>query len=291
MKPAPFRYFDPRTVDEALALLHEWGDESKVLAGGQTLSPMLNFRVLRPGALIDINRIAGLANCQDSKVGMTIGAMTRQQVLEDDGDLMTRQPLVAAAIPYIAHRAIRNRGTVGGSLAHADPAAEWGALTMTLDAEMIVRKHGAPHRTVRAADFFRGLLETAIEPDELLAEIRIPSWPKAAGWSIVEFSRRHGDFALAGIACMISLTADGKCSEARITTFGVEGRPKRLTFVEDELRGNKPGTALMQKLAHQAATDASPLEDNHASAAYRRHLVGVLLVRSIMEAVGRCATS
>src|SRR5262249_26127111 len=148
---------------------------------------------------IDINRIKGLAYHRNMEIGTVIGALTCQQALEDDEDFAAYQPLVASAIPFIAHRAIRNRGTVGGSLAHADPAAEWGALVVTLEAELKVRKYNTPERVIAAADFFQGLLETVLEPDELLVEVRLPPWPTGAGWSIVEFSRRHGDFALAGV--------------------------------------------------------------------------------------------
>ena len=289
MKPAPFKYFDPASPDEALALLHEWGEEGKVLAGGQTLGPMLNFRVVSPAALIDINHLEDLAYHRQTESGTLIGALTRQRVLEDDEALAVHQPLVAAAIPYIAHRAIRNRGTVGGSLAHADPAAEWGALILTLGAELTVRRYQTPDRVVAAADFFHGLLETALEPDELLVQIRFPPWPKGAGWSIVEFSRRHGDFALAGIASMISLSADGTCSDVRITAFGVEPRPVRLAHVEDSLRGNRPDNALIQEAARRAAAEMSPMSDNHASAGYRRHLVEVLAERSLEKAIARSA--
>jgi aerobic carbon-monoxide dehydrogenase medium subunit len=289
MKPAPFKYFDPSSPDEALALLNEWGEDGKVLAGGQTLAPMLNFRAVYPAALIDINRIESLAYQRRTDQGTLIGALTRQQVLEDDEALAVHQPLVAEAIPYIAHRAIRNRGTVGGSLAHADPAAEWGALILTLEAELTVRKYQTPDRNVAATDFFLGMLETALEPDELLVQIRLPPWPEGAGWSIVEFSRRHGDFALAGIASMISLSADGTCSGVRITAFGVEPRPVRLAYAENAFRGNRLDCMLVQEAARQSAAEMSPMADNHASAAYRRHLVEVLIERSIEEAIARVA--
>ena len=287
MKPPPFKYFDPDTPEEALALLHEWGDEGKVLAGGQTLGPMLNFRALHPAALIDINRLQAFAHHRFGDAGTVIGALTRQQALEDDDALAAHQPLVAQAIPLIAHRAIRNRGTVGGSLAHADPAAEWGALILTLDAQLTVRKHKQADRLIAAADFFQGLLETALEPDELLVEIKLPSWPKGAGWSIVEFSRRHGDFALAGIASVIALAPDGRCADVRITAFGVNPSPARLVGAESVLRGSRPDPALVQKAAREAAGETSPMDDSHASADYRRHLVRVLVEQSVAQAAMR----
>jgi CO/xanthine dehydrogenase FAD-binding subunit len=290
VKPAQFRYFDPSSADEALVLLHEWGDECKVLAGGQTLGPMLNFRAITPATLIDINHLEDLAHHQHSEAGTVIGALTRYQVLEDDNALAVHQPLVAAAIPLIAHRAIRNRGTIGGSLAHADPAAEWGALALTLEAELRVSKHRTPDRVIAAFDFFRGILETALEPDDLLVEIKLPPWPKGTGWSIIEFSRRHGDFALAGIASMISLAEDGTFSDVRITAFGVGPTAMRLTSAENTLRGSRSNPDLLRKVMSQAAAETAPMDDNHASAAYRRHLVQVLVERSIAQATARAAT-
>lgn len=287
MKPASFRYFDPASPEEALALLHEWGEESKILAGGQTLGPMLNFRVLRPAVLIDINGLKELAYHNHSEAGTVIGALTRQQALEDDETFADHQPLVAATIPRIAHRAIRNRGTVGGSLAHADPAAEWGALILTLNAQLIVRNHQAPDRVIAAGDFFHGMLGTALKPDELLVEIKLPAWPRGAGWSMLEFSRRHGDFALAGVASMISLSADGACSDVRMTAFGAGSCPIRLTHAENELRGKSLGKERVREAARLAANEVSPMDDNHASAAYRRHLVETLVERSILEAMTR----
>ena len=289
MKPAQFKYFDPRSADETLGLLREWGDEGKVLAGGQTLGPMLNFRALAPAALIDINRVEGLAYHRYTDAGTVIGALTRNQVLEDDEVFAVHQPLAAAAIPLIAHRAIRNRGTIGGSLAHADPAAEWGAVILTLDAELMVRKHGMPDRSIAAANFFQGILETALEPDELLVEIKLPPWPRNAGWSVVEFSRRHGDFALAGVASMILLAADGTCSDIRITAFGLGPTAMRLAKSENALRGSRPGPEIIQQAARQAAAEISPMDDNHASAAYRRQLAEVLVDRSIAESAARAA--
>jgi aerobic carbon-monoxide dehydrogenase medium subunit len=285
MKPARFRYFDPATPNEALALLDEWGEDSKLLAGGQTLGPMLNFRAVTPAAIIDINRIEALCQHRNTDSGLVIGALTRQAALEDDRSLHEHQPLVAATIPLIAHRAIRNRGTVGGSLAHADPAAEWGGLVMTLDGQLIVKKRNAADRVISARDFFRGLLETALGPNEMLAEIRLPPWPAGAGWSVAEFSRRHGDFALAGAMCVISQTDDGVCSDVRLSAFGVGTHPTRLTQAENELIGKKPVSPLLEQAVRAAASEISPLHDSHASADYRRHLVTALVERCVVEAV------
>lgn len=288
MKPALFRYYDPASLDDVLALLGEWGGDAKILAGGQTLAPLLGLRVLSPAALIDINPLAALDYRRETGEGLAIGALTRQQALEDDATLAPRQPLVAEAIPFIAHRAIRNRGTVGGSLAHADPSAEWGGLAMTLDARFVARRRGG-ERVIAAADFFKGLIETAIEPDEILTEIRLPRWPAGAGWSFIEFSRRHGDFAICGIACVIALAPDGSATQTRITAFGVEPCPKRLARAEAALCGERPNEARIVQVAKLAATEVDPMSDRQASPEYRRHLVEVLVERALTSALARTA--
>jgi CO/xanthine dehydrogenase FAD-binding subunit len=286
MKPALFRYYDPASLDDALSLLGEWGSDAKILAGGQTLAPMLGLRVLSPAAVIDINPLTGLDYRRETAECLAIGALTRQQALEDDATLARRQPLVAEAIPFIAHRAIRNRGTVGGSLANADPSAEWGGLAMTLDASFVVRGRSG-ERLIAAADFFKGLLETAIEPDELLTEIRLPRWPDGAGWGFVEFSRRHGDFAICGIACVVALAPDGSTTQAWLTAFGVEPCPKRLAQAEAALRDERPKEAHIVQVAKLAATEVDPMGDRQASPDYRRHLVEVLVERALISAVAR----
>jgi aerobic carbon-monoxide dehydrogenase medium subunit len=289
MKPARFRYFDPASIDEALVLISEWGEDGKLLAGGQTLMPMLNFRALTPGAIIDINSINMLSGHEYTKLGLVVGALTRQQALEDDIYLRSRQPLVAETIPFIAHRAIRNRGTVGGSLAHADPAAEWGALAITLEAELTLKKHNTADRVIAARDFFLGLLETALAPNEILAQIRLPPWPRGAGWSVVEFSRRHGDFALAGVMSMAMRDREGTCTDARISVFGVGPAPFRLNYAETDLRGQIPTPSRVETAVKAALSDISPLEDSHSSAQYRRHLATVLAERCFTEAFARAS--
>ncbi len=286
MKPAPFRYFDPASVDDALSLLAKCGDEARLLAGGQTLGPMLNLRLVSPQTVIDVNRITALDYRRPSSGGITIGALTRQATLEDDSTFASRQPLVATAIPFIAHRAIRNRGTVGGSLAHADPAAEWGGLALALNASLTLRKHGGAERVIAAKDFFLGLLTTAIEPDEMLIQISLPAWPAGAGWSFLEFSRRHGDYAIAGIACVLSLGPD-VVDEVRLAAFGVEETPRRLAAAEGVLRGEPFSSALAEEAARRAADDVQPMDDRQGSADYRRQLVNVLVERALQEAAGR----
>src|SRR5881628_249850 len=203
MKPAAFDYFTPVTVDEAVALLAEHGGEAKPLAGGQSLIPAMNFRLARPAALVDLNRIPELSYVRAEPDGgaLVIGAMTRQRALERSDVVRRAAPLMAEAMPYVAHPQIRNRGTVGGSVAHADPAAELPAVTLALEARFRARSRSG-ERTIPAAEFFKGLLETALEPDELLVEIAIPHSPARSGYAFAEVARRHGDYALVGVAAV-----------------------------------------------------------------------------------------
>lgn len=288
MKPAPFDYVAPASVEQTLELLERYGDDAKLIAGGQTLGPMLNMRLLAPSVIIDINDVAELQFRRSESCGMTLGALVRQGTLEDDPGLARLQPLVAAAIPHIAHRAIRNRGTVGGSLVHADPAAEWGALVHALDARLVVARRGAEPRVVAAAAFFSGLLTTVLEPQDLLVEVRLPAWPQGAGWSFQELSRRHGDFALAGVACRLSLDAAGRCSGVGLGLIGVGDTPVRAAAAETVVTGQPAGAELFREAAAQAAADISPMSDLHASAEYRRHLTEVLVFDALTEASQRC---
>jgi len=288
MKPAAFDYIAPSSLEQALELLARYGEDAKIIAGGQTLGPMLNMRMLTPGVLVDINALPELQGYRAGGGGLTLGALTRQSSLEDDAGLARVQPLVAAAIPHIAHRAIRNRGTVGGSLAHADPAAEWGALVQALDGEMIVAGHGVEQRTIAADAFFDGLLTTAIEADELLVGVRLPPWRAGSGWSFREFSRRHGDFALAGVACRLVLDASGRCTEAALGLIGLGDRPLRARAAEALMIGEPGGGELYRAGAARAAQALDPLDDIHASAAFRRHLARVLVEDALTEAAQRC---
>ena len=288
MKPAPFRYFAPETVDEALGLLNQYGLDGKIIAGGQTLGPLLNMRMATPDVLIDINRIAAL-NYQryESDGRLILGALTRQSTLEDDPRLPDAQPLIAAAEPEVAHRAIRNRGTVAGSLAHADPAAEWPGLVTALDAELVLQRHGGQTRTVAAKDFFQGALTTAIEPEELLTEIHIPKWQQSSGWGFQEFNRRHGDFALAGAMVRLDVAEGGGCRDAAIALIGVEETPARAHAAEDFLRSAQLDDAALKEAASRAAEHVTPLADIHASADYRRSLTRELVYRALTDAAAR----
>ncbi len=289
MKPAPFAYRDPDTVEEVLELLAEHGDDAKLLAGGQSLGPMLNMRVVSPAVVIDLNRVRALAACASPATdgGFAIGALVRQAALEDDPGFTASQPLAAAALPWIAHRPIRNRGTVAGSLVHADPAAEWGGIVLALDARLQVRRAGAPLRTVAAEDFFTGILETAVEAEELLAEIRLPPWPRGTRWGFREFARRRGDFALAGVACRFEVNGAGGCRSVRIGLIGVGDTAVRARRAETMLEGEAPGPEVFAAVAAAVRDEVDPLDDGHASARYRRHLVGVIVEDALAEAWAR----
>ena len=285
MKPAPFAYRAPHTVEEVLDLLAEHGDDAKLLAGGQSLGPMLNMRVVSPAVVIDLNRVRELARRGDrTGDGFAIGALVRQAELEDDRAFAAAQPLAAAALPWIAHRPIRNRGTVAGSLVHADPAAEWGGLVLALDARLTIMRAGAESREVDAENFFTGILETAVEPEDLLAEIRLPPWPDDARWGFLEFARRRGDFALAGVACRFEVDGAGCCRSARIGLIGVGDTAVRARRAESVLEGEPPGPELFAAAAAAVREEVDPLDDGHASASYRRHLAGVLVEDALAEA-------
>ncbi len=287
MKPPAFDYFDPGTLGEAVSLLQELRGEAKILAGGQSLVPLLNMRLARPEALVDLKNLADLDYVRESNGGLAIGAMTRKRTLERSALVKQRQPLLHAATLLVAHPQIRNRGTVGGSLAHADPAAEYPAVALAVDAEL--RMTGPDgERAIGADDFFVSYLTTALEPAEVLTEVRLPALAPGAGWSVREVARRHGDFALAGVAVTASLDRRGRCSEAHIVLFGVGPTPIRARGAEQMLVGEKPGEKLFEQVGRRAGEEIDdPTSDVHAPAEYRRHLAGVLTRRALDEAVAR----
>ena len=287
MKPAPFEYFVPGTVDEALALLHEHGDEAKPLAGGQSLIPAMNFRLARPRVLVDLNRVAALSYIRSEKTGIAIGAMTRQRSVERSPAIASAAPLVAEAMPSIAHPQIRNRGTMGGSIAHADPSAELPAVARALEARFRV-KRAARERWIAAGDFFKGMLETALEPGELLVEISIPPLPPRTGTAFLEVARRHGDYALVGAAVVVTLDARNRCQAARVALLSVGDGPVLAVEAGKTLVGQKRSDEVLRSAADAAATrDVDPPSDIHASAAYRRRLVAVLTRRALKLAFSR----
>jgi len=289
MKPAAFEYFAPATVDEALALLHEHGDEAKILAGGQSLMPLMNLRLARPKVIVDINRISGLDGIAASADGgLAIGALARQRAVEKSALARERNPLLVAAMPLIGHFQIRNRGTIGGSTVHGDPAAELPALSLLLNGEfLLARKDGA--RVISAADFFLGYLTTAIEPGELLTEMRLPQWRAGTAWGIDEIARRKGDFALVGVAVRAELNGGGILQDVAIVMFGVGGKPQRIESAEAILKGRPIEPGVLRALSQAIADELEPDSDIHASSAYRKEVGGVLARRVLESALARSA--
>ena len=287
MKPAPFAYHRPATLDEALALLAEHGGEAKPLAGGQSLIPAMNFRLARPAVLVDLNGVAELGYVRAGRDGLQIGAMTRQRAVERSEAVRSAAPLLAEAMPFIAHPQIRNRGTVGGSLAHADPAAELPAVMLALEARFRARGPQG-ERWIPAGEFFTGILETALGPDELLLEVAVPQSPARTGYAFAELARRRGDYALVGVAARVTLDRRGRCQAARITLFSVGDGPVLAAAAAAMLDGQEPSPEAMRAAADAAAQrDIDPPSDIHASAAYRRRLAAVLTRRALQRAVER----
>lgn len=284
MKPPKFDYHAPTTVDEALALLQRYGGDAKVLAGGQSLMPLLNFRLSRPAALVDLNRIPALAYIREHDGQVRLGAMTRQRTIEFDSIVARKLPLLREATRWVGHLPIRTRGTIGGSIAHADPSAEYPAVLTALEGEVVARGPKG-ERVVPARDLFRTYLTTSLEPEEILVEVRLPATPAGAGVALEEFARRHGDFAIVGIAAMI-VREGQRCKQARLATAGAGPVPLRLRAAEEILEREGLGDAAIEAAARRAAELVSPDSDIHASADYRRHLTGVLTRRALKRALG-----
>jgi CO/xanthine dehydrogenase FAD-binding subunit len=288
LKPAPFRYARPHNLADALGLLTAGDHDVKILAGGQSLVPMLNLRLVRPAVLMDLNGVPGLDGIAPSPAGgLTIGALVRHAALAQAPLVGLMAPLLAAAARHIGHPTIRHRGTLGGSLAHADPAAELPAALVALDAQFVL--HG-PHgeRTIRASAFFRGVMTTALAPDEILTEVHVP--PQGPGWGFSEIVRRAGDFALAGVLALLGRPAgsSGPRESARLVGFGVGDRPMRFAAAEAIL--TSPGidqSVVVEQAAAAAAEACDPPDDVHASADYRRHLAVVLTADAVRQALVR----
>ena len=286
MKPAPFDYVAPTTLDDAVRCLAKGQGEAKILAGGQSLMPILNMRLARPEQLIDLGRIPELDSIREENGRIHIGAMTTKRSIERSSLVAERQPLLLEATRNIAHPQIRNRGTLGGSLAHADPAAEYPAVARALDAELYA-KGPSGQRTIAAADFFVTYLTTALEADEILVGASFPVHPEGHGWAFEEISRRHGDFAMTGVALTCSLAA-GIYSDVRIVLFGVAPTPLRPIAMEERLRGQAPSEALHREVASAIGAGLDdPLSDTHASADYRRQLATVVCQRALDAAALR----
>jgi carbon-monoxide dehydrogenase medium subunit len=285
MKLPAFEYACPATLAEAVALLASHDGEAKALAGGQSLMPMMAFRVAQPSLLVDLRKLSDLKGIRISDEGVRLGALVRWRDIQDDLRLMAAHPLLKAAIAHVAHYQIRNRGTVGGSIAHADPAAEMPGVAVTCEAEIAVAgKSGA--RTIKAADFFLGALTTALEPDEIITEVRLPHWPAGRRFGFQEFARRRGDFAMAGIALFYDTDEGGKAQNAHVGVIGVGDRPRRLAGAEAALNGRAIDEATIVKAGEAASAEVEPQDDIHASAAYRRALTGTLVERALQHAMG-----
>jgi len=285
MKLPSFDYACPATIGEAVALLAAHGSEAKPIAGGQSLVPMLAFRLAAPALLVDLRKLSELRQIKVNDGGISLGAMVRWRDILSEPRLRQAHPLLVAAVEHIAHYQIRNRGTVGGSLAHADPAAELPGIAVTCDAEIIALGEAGP-RAISAAEFFRGALITALRPDEIIAEIRFPAWPRQRRFGFREFARRRGDFALAAAAVMFD-GAEQKFRNVCVGVIGVADRPIRLETVECALEDRPITEAAIADCAAMAAAAVDPADDIHASGAYRKTLIGVMVERALRDALTR----
>jgi CO/xanthine dehydrogenase FAD-binding subunit len=282
MKPAAFDYVIADSIDMAVASLAEGGGDAKIIAGGQSLVPMLNFRLLRPSVLIDINRIGDLAFIEEAGKKIRVGALTRHYQLETSPVIARQLPVLASAMTHVAHLAIRNRGTIGGSLSHADPAAELPMMALLLDAELHIAS-ASGKRTIAARDFFVGALTVDLARDDIVTEIVLPKLPPKTGWGFEEVARRSGDFALAAAAATLTLSA-GVISQARIALTGVGATPVRAAEAEALLVGQALEPGLIDRIIDAVRAAIEPDTDLHASSDYRRHLGGVLAGRAVSAA-------
>jgi len=286
MKLPPLEYACPDTLKEAVALLASRDGDAKAIAGGQSLMPMMAFRIATPTLLVDLRKLTELRGIKISADGVRLGALVRWRDILDDKRLATAHPLLQAAVTHVAHYQIRNRGTVGGSIAHADPAAEMPGIAVTCDAEVTVAGTSGP-RVIPARDFFVGALTTALEPDEIITEIKLPAWPAGRHWGFQEFARRRGDFAMAAAALFYDQDASGKASNAHVGIIGVGDLPLRLSEVEAVLNGRILDEATMARAAEVTSATVNAQQDIHASAAYRRSLAGTMVERALRDAAAR----
>ena len=286
MKPPSFKYFAAQNVEEVIALLAEHGDEARVLAGGQSLVQEMNARRTRPRVLVDLNRVPGLDFVQNANGSLLLGSMTRTSTVERDAPIAVSLPLLAEAAARVGHVAVRNRGTVGGNVAHADPAANLPPVMLVLDAEFTVRSENG-ERVVAAADFFKGAHITALEPTEFLTDLRLAKPPPGAGSAFVEISRRVRGWGLGGVAAVVSLADDGTVANARIGLSGMAQTALRANEAEDAMRGRNPSVETWTAAAEAAVRTLNPPADIHASSEYRRHLAGALVRRALAVAGAR----
>ncbi len=287
MKPAVFEYKAPKTIEEALEIKAQGGEDAKVLAGGQSLIPAMNFRVARPTLLIDLNKLDNLRYIKEEDGELKIGTMTTQAAVEKSDLVKTANPLIHETMPFIAHPQIRNRGTFGGSLAHADPASELPVIATALEARFKAQKAGG-ERWIEAKDFFLGFLTVALEDNEMLTEVAFPKFPEKTGWSFMEITRRHGDYAMAGVAALVTLNGGDKCKNARLVYLNVGDGPVDAVEAAEILAGEKITDESIEAAAEKAAEEEiMPYGNVHASPDYQKHLVNVLTKRAINTALER----
>jgi carbon-monoxide dehydrogenase medium subunit len=286
MKPHPFDYYAPATIDQVIELLKQHGQDARVLAGGQSLVPMLNFRLSAPSVMIDLNRVAGMSHIREEGGHLHFGAMTRQRAIEFSPLVANRLPIMLEATRLVGHLPTRTRGTIGGSIAHADPSAEYPTLMVALSGEMVLQGQSG-RRIVGADAFFQGPMATVLRCDELIVEVRIPVMPRGAGWAFEEFSRRHGDFAIVESAVMVA--SDGDRLSARVAVSGEGGAPRRLRPVEEIIERDGLGPEAIGAASARAMEIVDPVGDLHADASYRRHLTGVIVRRALVNAARRIA--
>ena len=287
MKPAPFEYHVPDSIDQALSLMHEHADTAKILAGGQSLVPAMNFRVVQPSMLIDLNRLKELDYVREDGECLRIGAMTRERTLEFDARIAKRTPLLHEAAPNIAHPQIRNRGTIGGSIVNADPAAELPVLMLALNAQLKARNASA-ERWIPASDFMTGMFSTVLEPDEILVEIELPFMPPNTGWSFMEVAPRAGDYALMGVATAVTLDENGRCQSAKLVYLNAGDGPVDAKEAAQSLVGQTlTDTSISAAAAQASETEITPFGNIHASPEFQRHLAKVLTTKALKQAAER----
>jgi CO/xanthine dehydrogenase FAD-binding subunit len=287
MKPASFDYYAPNTIEEVIDLKHQHGDDAKFLAGGQSLVPAMNFRIVQPSVLIDLNRVNGLSFIQEDKKVIRIGSMARERHLEFDKAIQKHTPLLHEAVPFIAHPQIRNRGTIGGSIVNADPAAELPVLMLALNAKLKAKNKNA-ERWIDAKDFFAGMFTTALEPDEVLVEIELPFAEKNTGWSFMEVAPRSGDYAMMGVATLITLGKNKKCKSAKLVYLNAGDGPVEAVEAQKLLEGEVLNDTLIESVAsHASEKEITPFGNIHASADFQRHLANSLTKKTLKQALQR----
>jgi carbon-monoxide dehydrogenase medium subunit len=284
MKIPPLKYLRPDNLDGAIGALHEYGDDAKVLAGGQSLIPLMSFRLANPSVLIDVTHVSGLSGVSRENGHVVVGAATRMRAVEQNQEVITAVPVIPPALAHVGHAAIRNRGTAGGSIAHADPAAELPTVLTALGGSVVAQGPGGS-REIPADEFFLGALTTALAEDEVLTQVRFPALPAGTGVGVEELARRHGDFAIALAAVAIHIDSAGRIDRAHIGVGGLDQVPRRLSNVEALLVGQEASDEVVASAASQTADAVRPSDDVHASATYRRQVAGVVVARAVKKAI------